>query len=192
MLEVHRQTLSGHEALGQRLLTSLDEKLKSEYGSSFTHASTHTETQARSCKHANTHSHSQSPSSSSLLALWGKVPPPTPIYLPPLHLPPTRGSRRPSQRGVPSVAPPPNPPFHPSPPNLLRLPAPSYPYDTSLDRLWAPPNRRISRFTRGTFTEIILTLQYTIHRQTVHHCISKGKGQEKTWCTLHKGHHSAT
>lgn len=42
---------SGHEALGQRLLTSLDEKLQPEYGSSFTHASTRME--AHSYKHAN-------------------------------------------------------------------------------------------------------------------------------------------
>lgn len=47
-----------------------------------------------------------------------KVPPPTPIYLPPTppHTP-TRGSRRPSQRGVPSVA-----PLRSIPPSLNTIP----------------------------------------------------------------------
>lgn len=38
-------------------------------------------------------------------------------------------------------------PAHPSSPNLHRLSAPSYPYDNSLVRFWAPPNRTILRFT---------------------------------------------
>lgn len=58
-------------------------------------------------KHEITHTYaSRSPPRHPCWHFGEKVPPPTPIYLPPTPpQTPTHGSRRPSQRGVPSVAP---------------------------------------------------------------------------------------
>lgn len=111
--------------------------------------------QAHAWRHAHTntqaHTHTASPPPRHPCWHFGeKYPLPPPFICPHSTSPPPVAADVPRSVAYHLLPPPLTPPPSLSiflPPNLLRLPAPSYPYDTSLDRLWAPPNRRILRFT---------------------------------------------